>query len=217
MARRWLGIDLVLDSICTYLPPPELFTFCDAAARCRWLSAALRPARRRAAGLWRPRCSAAHWAAGAAPAAEAEVALRTLERGPGPLRELAQLDTLVTAAASLFRCHRSVLAVPGPCLCVGSIHGSPAVLLAAVREWRREPERSLLLLGSVANSGPNSVEVLRVICALKILHPSKVLWIRGEHDDADKCEALAGRREALWRELDGAPSSKRLCALPSAV
>jgi serine/threonine-protein phosphatase 2A catalytic subunit len=73
----------------------------------------------------------------------------------------------------------------GESICVvGDIHGQLNDLKANLFRQPADPKRKLLFLGDYVDRGPNGVEVVSLLFALKVEFPDRVFLLRGNHEEA---------------------------------
>lgn len=71
---------------------------------------------------------------------------------------------------------------------VGDVHGQFSDLVAHILSQQYDrpegtPERKFLFLGDFVDRGPNGVEVIMLLFALKVEYPSMIFLTRGNHED----------------------------------
>ncbi len=67
-------------------------------------------------------------------------------------------------------------------LILGDVHGCFYTLRAMVREHWKPEEDTLILIGDLINKGPHSARAFKYWIKLNEAHPSKVILIRGNHE-----------------------------------
>lgn len=95
-------------------------------------------------------------------------------------REVIRLITM--KVKELFIQEPNVLRLNAPISCVGDIHGQFYDLLEMFRVTGRPPWTSFLFLGDYVDRGNHSVEVITLLCLLKLKYPSRIFMIRGNHE-----------------------------------
>lgn len=77
---------------------------------------------------------------------------------------------------------KNVCRLHSPIAVVGDIHGQFHDLLELFKITGRPPWTSFLFLGDFVDRGQHSVEVITLLCLLKLKYPSRIFMIRGNHE-----------------------------------
>ncbi|CUE71393.1 protein phosphatase, putative [Bodo saltans] len=98
--------------------------------------------------------------------------------------------TILSAAAAILRDEPMVAHVTSPCWCCGDLHGSFQDLTYIIE--RAVPFGHLpfqpcpfVFLGDYVDRGEHSVEVVLMLLAWKVVHPTLVCLLRGNHEDPE--------------------------------
>ncbi|PHJ23879.1 ser thr phosphatase family protein [Cystoisospora suis] len=114
------------------------------------------------------------------------------ERSPFPLIATPdEILTILEAVKCIFSVETTVLEVNLPAKIFGDLHGHLADLLEFFRSfgWPDEVDKTtrqyedFLFLGDYVDRGECSLEVILILFSLKILFPSRVFLLRGNHED----------------------------------
>ena len=105
----------------------------------------------------------------------------------GELDELRQLARECTVVLSR---EDRLLTVPRPCKIIGDIHGCFDDMMAALRHspdaFFDDPSAAagapVLFIGDYVDKGPHQLECLWTLLALKLLYPTRVYLMRGNHE-----------------------------------
>lgn len=76
---------------------------------------------------------------------------------------------------------KNVRRIHAPVSLVGDVHGQFYDLLEIFKVGGELPYTSYLFLGDYVDRGAHSVEVITLLCLLKIKYPERVTMIRGNH------------------------------------
>jgi serine/threonine-protein phosphatase 2A catalytic subunit len=126
--------------------------------------------------------------------------LEKLERGFFPsLDEVLFLSAQVTA---LFQRLPNVVRLPPPVTICGDIHGQFKDLIELFTIGGPVPYTSYLFLGDYVDRGPQSLEVVIYLFALKVKHPQHVTLLRGNHETAGLSHHSGFRDEVIDRYGD---------------
>jgi protein phosphatase len=94
---------------------------------------------------------------------------------------------LVRRATKLFRAEPNVLTVPFPVTVIGDLHGSLFDLLRFLRDLGHPATTPYLFLGDYIDRGSFSIETLIVLLMMKVLYPTSIFMIRGNHEFEEPC------------------------------
>jgi diadenosine tetraphosphatase ApaH/serine/threonine PP2A family protein phosphatase len=115
-----------------------------------------------------------------------------------PLRS-AQLAEVISAATAIFRSEPALLQLAGHHCIVGDIHGNIDALIRIFERCGYPPHRSYLFLGDYIDRGRFSCEVVLLLYALKLLYPTHIRLLRGNHEFSSMAEGYGFRRECEIR------------------
>jgi predicted phosphodiesterase len=99
----------------------------------------------------------------------------------------------------MFKDDCSLLELAGNFTVVGDIHGNIDDLLRVFERRGYPPETNYLFLGDYVDRGQNSVEVLIMLYSLKVLFPSNIYLIRGNHECESVTAVYGFKREVCRR------------------
>jgi serine/threonine-protein phosphatase PP1 catalytic subunit len=85
-------------------------------------------------------------------------------------------------AAALMQHESNLLALSAPIVLFGDIHGQFTDLVRFLEVAGLPPKTRLLFMGDYVDRGPNSIEVIALLFALKIAYPTHVFLLRGNHE-----------------------------------
>ncbi|OHT07391.1 Serine/threonine-protein phosphatase PP1 isozyme 8 [Tritrichomonas foetus] len=89
----------------------------------------------------------------------------------------------------------TVLDLTGPINVVGDVHGQFTDLVRCLQIGGLPPFSKWLFLGDYVDRGPNSVEVMCLLFALKIRYPTQIFLIRGNHETSEMTEVFGFAQE----------------------
>jgi serine/threonine-protein phosphatase PP1 catalytic subunit len=119
-----------------------------------------------------------------------------------------QAEALCSQAESIFLDEPTLLELSGPIHVCGDIHGQLTDLVRCFQFSGLPPTSRWLFLGDYVDRGPQSVEVLCCLFALKIRYPSDIFLIRGNHETRDMAmdggffaECLKKLNDAMWESF----------------
>lgn len=116
--------------------------------------------------------------------------------------EPAEIDELCNAAIGALSVEPSLLSidvVEGSSLAiVGDVHGQFADLVHHILP-QKGPKRSFLFLGDYVDRGPQSLEAICLLLALKVTYPRNVFMLRGNHEEAQTSRIYGFFSEAVQK------------------
>lgn len=124
-------------------------------------------------------------------------------------------DTVV----EILRVEDSLVCVPLPCRVYGDIHGQLLDLLEFFNAFSWPDKRrgdifsmNYIFLGDFVDRGANSCDVIALLFSLKILYPTKIFLVRGNHEDrlmninygfhADCLRKFAHEGDDVWERVN---------------
>ncbi|XP_027849331.2 uncharacterized protein LOC114128921 [Aphis gossypii] len=113
----------------------------------------------------------------------------------GRLCDESRIRTLCVDARRAFLRQPMLLRLQAPIKVVGDLHGQFCDLIRLFDVTGRPPKADFLFLGDFVDRGPQSVEVITLLLALKIRYPENVHLLRGNHE----CRAV-NIRYGFYRE-----------------
>jgi protein phosphatase len=106
-----------------------------------------------------------------------------------------QVIGLIAEAQKIIAEEPTLLDLTGQFAVVGDIHGNLDSLRRIFERVGYPPDTSFVFLGDYVDRGNNSVEVMVLLFALKVLYPDRIYLIRGNHE----CRKIA-RCYGFWNE-----------------
>jgi protein phosphatase len=104
---------------------------------------------------------------------------------------------IIEAARTCFRSEPALLELQGRFVVVGDLHGNLDCLLRIFGRIGFPPDASYLFLGDYVDRGKESVEVLLLLFALKVLYPNNVYLLRGNHECRHLTNQYGFREECI--------------------
>lgn len=139
-------------------------------------------------------------------------------RREGKLKE-SQVLKIIKMATKLFENEPNLLHVPSPVTICGDIHGQ-FYDLCKLFEICGDPDKtSFLFLGDYVDRGSYSLEVLLLLYAMKVNHPTTFTMLRGNHETKQMTQHFTFKSECLVKySMEVYNTSLRsFCALPIAA
>lgn len=112
-----------------------------------------------------------------------------------PIVPLPILKSLCERAARIFSEERTVLQINQDIVVVGDLHGHILDLFRILNVLGHPPMQKYLFLGDLVDRGEFSTETVILILTMKVLWPSSVYLIRGNHEFAEMWEHCGFQRE----------------------
>ena len=110
---------------------------------------------------------------------------------------LTELTTLFTQAGSLFSSEPSLLYLSDPLTIVGDLHGQLGDLYKVLELSGPLSAMKFLFLGDYVDRGPSGLEIVALLCALKIRYPNSVFLLRGNHETRNATTGYGFREECV--------------------
>jgi serine/threonine-protein phosphatase PP1 catalytic subunit len=113
---------------------------------------------------------------------------------------------LFAAAKSIFLSQPSLLRLKGPIILVGDLHGKYFDLIRIFTKYGFPDRVNYLFLGDYVDRGPNSLDIVYLLFALKVRFPKNIFLLRGNHE----CEEISSengflkeceRKKANFKEI----------------
>ncbi|XP_050426714.1 uncharacterized protein LOC126837036 [Adelges cooleyi] len=131
------------------------------------------------------------------------------------VRKGRQIRGICAAAKQAFMGQPMLLKLHAPIIVVGDIHGQYSDLLRLFELTSYPPDSDFLFLGDFVDRGPQSIEVITLLLALKTRYSDNVYLLRGNHESSsvnrrygfyDECVRKYGRRSGhrVWRAFNRA-------------
>jgi protein phosphatase len=114
---------------------------------------------------------------------------------------------VISQAVSVFAHENAVLTISGSVVVVGDIHGNLSTLVRLFTELGYPDARRFVFLGDYIDRGAHSCEVLIFLYALKVLFPTQLFLLRGNHELRGMTESYGFQRECLARFIPRVYSS----------
>ena len=77
--------------------------------------------------------------------------------------------------------------VKTPVTIVGNVHGQFEDLIEIFEEFGSCPAVNYLFLGGYVDRGHRSFDTFVYLMALKVMHPDRIVLLRGNHESKDIC------------------------------
>lgn len=121
---------------------------------------------------------------------------------------LTDVQTLISKALSLFSTEPNLIYLEDPVCIVGDLHGQLGDLYKVLELGGSLDQMKFLFLGDYVDRGPQGVEILLILFALKIKFPNKIFLLRGNHETRNATSTYGFRDECarkynheIWLQL----------------
>ncbi|KAH0794961.1 Ser/Thr protein phosphatase [Histomonas meleagridis] len=104
-----------------------------------------------------------------------------------PIPEQDLIQNLFQDVKTRFMSEPTVIEIKSPCIIIGDIHGHLLDLLRIIKHFGLPGPTKYVFLGDLVDRGEFSIETLIIVFLLKILYPTRVFIIRGNHEFATLC------------------------------
>jgi protein phosphatase len=132
---------------------------------------------------------------------------RDCSKEPRQFATSTEVPSLVCQVIDLFVKEPAVMKVIGSVIVVGDLHGNLNTLVRIFEELGYPDLNCFVFLGDYIDRGPHSCEIVILVYALKVLFPTKVVLLRGNHELGWMTENYGFRQECLSRFLPHVYSS----------
>ena len=102
----------------------------------------------------------------------------------------------------LMRAEPNLCRMEAPCVIVGDIHGQFYDLCNMLERVGSPDVCRYVFLGDYVDRGIFGVEVVLLLCCMKLRHPREVALLRGNHESRSMTESFTFRQEVLDRYAD---------------
>jgi protein phosphatase len=122
----------------------------------------------------------------------------TVYASPGRATSLpppGQILDQIALCREIFAAESSLLDLHGSFVIVGDIHGNLTDLVRIFERMRYPPDTKYVLIGDFVDRGPNSVEVMLLLFALKLLYKDHIYLVRGNHECDSLCNLFGFKGE----------------------
>mmetsp|Transcript_11448 Transcript_11448/g.15894 ORF Transcript_11448/g.15894 Transcript_11448/m.15894 type:complete len:527 (+) Transcript_11448:47-1627(+) len=146
-----------------------------------------------------------------------------VSKQPGTCCDLleTELRYLAKHCGRLLLTEPSLLDIAAPVKVVGDIHGQFSDLLRLLVVGGLPPHQRYLFLGDYVDRGPQSLEVVALLFALKLRYPNDIFLLRGNHECSETNKVYGFYEECifrynssgLWRLMNGAFNCLPIAAL----
>lgn len=110
-----------------------------------------------------------------------------------------ELKYVVNQTSKLLANEPNVIYVDAPVTICGDIHGQFDDLLEIFRISGIPPYSRYLFLGDYVDRGPKSLQVIMLLCVLKLKYPTCFYMLRGNHESMHVTQMYGFRQEVLIR------------------
>ena len=125
-----------------------------------------------------------------------------LMNGKGGRTRLPTADILylIQEAKSVFEAEDTLLELRPPLNICGDIHGQFTDLLRLLAMSEPLPNTRYLFLGDYVDRGPQGVEVMCLLLALKLKYPDNIYMLRGNHECKEMTELYGFAKECIAKQ-----------------
>jgi protein phosphatase len=106
-----------------------------------------------------------------------------------------QILEQISQCRELFAAEPSLLDLHGSFVVVGDIHGNVTDLVRIFERMGYPPDAKYVVIGDFVDRGPNSVEVMLLLFALKLLFKDDIFLVRGNHECDSLCRSFGFKGE----------------------
>lgn len=104
-----------------------------------------------------------------------------------PLISAETMQKICMTVSNIFQNDQALLEISSPVIIVGDLHGQIFDLIRILKENGSPDNKKYLFLGDLVDRGEFSIETVTTIFLLKIVYPSNVFIIRGNHEFEAMC------------------------------
>jgi serine/threonine-protein phosphatase PP1 catalytic subunit len=120
----------------------------------------------------------------------------------------AQAVSVIDAATALFKLDAMKVEVKAPTCVIGDLHGQFEDLVSMLVNGGMPPDTSYVFLGDYVDRGRRSLDTILLLFSLKVLFPSHITLLRGNHEEASICRVYGFYDECkrtfntkLWKKF----------------
>jgi serine/threonine-protein phosphatase PP1 catalytic subunit len=111
------------------------------------------------------------------------------------------LNWLLFHAADVFTAQPSLLHLGTPIIIVGDLHGHYFDLMRIFMRYGFPDVANYLFLGDIVDRGKNSVDILILICAFKLMYPEHIFLLRGNHESERTSSTYGFKDECVRKKI----------------
>ncbi|KAI5170618.1 serine/threonine-protein phosphatase 4 catalytic subunit [Nematocida sp. LUAm3] len=110
-----------------------------------------------------------------------------------------EIRAICTKAIDLLILEQNIVRIDPPVVVCGDIHGQYDDLLT-IFKMNGSPKRTkYVFLGDYVDRGPNSVETIALLLLYKVMYPSNIVLLRGNHESRELTETYGMYKEVISR------------------
>lgn len=118
------------------------------------------------------------------------------------------IRTVLDYIINVLKNDQTLVEMNGDVTIVGDLHGQMVNLVRALSAGQLNPTSKFVFLGDYVDRGQNSLEVIVLLYALKILYPNNICLLRGNHEaqlpsepDGFYCECCKKANTSIYEEF----------------
>lgn len=95
---------------------------------------------------------------------------------------LSDIEKLISDVKNIFTQEKTTLQLTGTFVVIGDLHGDISTLVSIFSQLGYPPNTQYIFLGDYVDRGLHSTEVILLLFALKVLYPTSIYLLRGNHE-----------------------------------